>query len=113
MAVEEYAALDFTLAAFDCGDIMAGLFGETAVDKLLVEAELKKNYQQTGGNEDYRHEGIEERDRNGGKHECDREIYPSEEIARILLELLNIGALTAALVFEHISHVFARLLLTL
>ena len=79
MAVEEYAALDLALAALDCGDVMAGLFREAAVNKLLIQTELHKDDEQSDNDKNYRDERIKERKGNCREDECDGEINPSVE----------------------------------
>ena len=113
MAVEEYAALDFALAALDCGDVMSGLFGEEAIDKLLIESELHKDYKQTDDDKNYRDERIEERNSYRRENEGNREIYPAEERTGVLFERLDVGSLASALVFQYVRHILTCLLLAL
>ena len=113
MTVEEYAALDFALAALDCGDVMSGLFGEEAVDKLLIESELHKDYKQTEDDKNYRDERIEKRNGYCREDEGNRKIYPAEERTGVLFERLDVGSLASALIFQHVCHILTCLLLAL
>ena len=113
VSVEDNAAFRFTAALFESGDIVSGFFGEQLIHALFVESELDKRKRKPEQNKYDTRDRRKEMQYKRDKHRRDGYVYPAVEGTGVLLEALDRDLFAAAVLFEYLCHVLARLALTL
>ena len=102
---------DFARAFLDCRNVVTCLFGEHEVDEFTVETELHYHNEETERDKRCGKGGHKEEQHHTRKRECNGEVNPAEERIGVKFERLDVCSFAAAILFQDVRHILARLLL--